>query len=851
MFTRLSHDPDECADALRLAAPGAVVSIDCETTGLGRRDRLVSVGVLVDKELFVLFVGAVELTVAILNITQAALRWALAPLAVRSDLIVIMHNAGFDLGFLKRAGVEMNSPVFDTAKLFLLLDGDRKRKDSSRYNRRHNRFLNYRLKDLVEVELGLAAPHFPGRAELLTYDQHVPYLASDVYITRRLFDYLIARLSPTEIEYYRQFVAPVTPLLVAMTVEGVNIDAEFIEEECRRLLDLMKHVSSEHHQRFGARLDGGDYAIRGHLFFNRAGLRCYVPKSKWVQVGGRRLPPLQSCILTTLRSESNSGSRRHDSLGLVIDYLTLRGLMVRLATLRDKHVDRRTSKIYTILDDWQTSGRVSATKPNLQGVANNVVKGGKRELVSEIVGDVVIRSRNAICSSEGTWLAAFDIDQADSRAWADRSRRLDESGAQLIERLQEERRIRLEPQIGPYLKQMWRCFRPQNRKPIRCSICNAAHVARRKSTKQILRCETCEQLFVVDGRVPDFDPKAPSSLVEDFTHGGGDFYTTAATRSLGHPPRNKAERNFMKQTILGLVNGMSARGLATRLDVDLETAGNCIRQFAQAYPKEMAYIDLMHHAAAITGYAESLGGRRRRVTPHFLMVNEPEVELFVSYRGADKLWIRVVPLEPGRHTLTCWVKSVIDAKYDSPRRGQEIYHHQDGRISQAPYRFFDDSGLVFQLPVRNISWRIIRRVRTASEECRYEGFDKTRRQLTNHIFQASTADIARLMMLRSQPLCREFGARLVLQIHDELLFSVPGTQRRLMQFVRAASKVLEQPPTPDFSVPITVGPKIGTKFGELRDLERWEYMSPWPVRWWRHSAQAVRLWLKNWREKSS
>jgi DNA polymerase I-like protein with 3'-5' exonuclease and polymerase domains len=669
-------------------------------------------------------------------------------------------------------------------------------------------------------------------------------LTSDCLITRRLLDFLKQRLRAEDLAYYREFVAPVTPLLVAMTVAGVQADPAFIEGECHRLLGLMGQLSNAHQTKFGQPLNAGDFALRGYIYFQKGGLRCFVPKSRWVKIGGRRLPPLKSETLARLRSQAASGSRHHESLGMIMDYQVLRGLVTKLATLRDKHIDRQTGKIFTVLDDWQASGRVTATKPNLQGVANNVIAGGKRELVSDLMRGVVIKSRNAICSPDGTWLAGFDIDQADIRGWSDRSNNLKETGAQLIDRLQRERIERLRPQIGPYLEQMWRHFRPRNRKPILCPFCAAQLPIRRRLMRQTHLYEACGKSVEVEGSAPHFDPADPSRLLEDFCHGGSDFYTTATSRTLSRPPRNKTERNAMKQTILGLVNAMSAHGLAAKLDVDLADARKYMQLFAQAYPKEMAYIELMHHAAAITGYAESFGGRRRRVTPHYWMVTEPELELFISYRGADKLWVRVVPLQPGRHTLTCWVKSVVDAKYDSPRRGQEIYHHRDGRISQAPYRFFNDSHLVFGLPVRNIPWRIIRRVRTATEECRYQGFDTTRRQLTNHIFQASTADIARLMMLRSQPLCREFRARLVLQIHDELLFEVPGSKRRLMQFVRAATKVLEQPPTADFAVPITVGPKIGKRFGELSELERWEYTSAWHVRVWKHSAKAVRQWFR-------
>jgi hypothetical protein len=198
--------------------------------------------------------------------------------------------------------------------------------------------------------------------------------------------------------------------------------------------------------------------------------------------------------------------------------------------------------------------------------------------------------------------------------------------------------------------------------------------------------------------------------------------------------------------------------------------------------------------------------------------------LFLSYHGADKLWVRVVPLRANRHTLTCHVLRVVDVKRGSPREGREIYNDRQGRVSTAYYRFFDDDDLVFRLPIRNVAWRIIRRVRTTTEEAEYEGFDRVRRQLFNHLCQGATADVVKRMMIRSLPVCRAFGARLLLQIHDELVFEVPI--RNTGWFVRRMRQVLETPPTPDFRVPIVVEPKVGVRFGELRGVPDRETRMP-------------------------
>ncbi len=514
--------------------------------------------------------------------------------------------------------------------------------------------------------------------------------------------------------------------------------------------------------------------------------------------------------------------------------------MTRLRAL-EGHIDPRTGRIHSSFNDVQSSGRVSSTRPNLQQVAGEVAPGRKKEFKSEGFRKASVRSRNVIVASPGYRLLAFDVAQADIRVLAHAVESFPLSGEEYLESLEAERARRQKPVVRVLRRRMWEHFRPENRKPVRCRACGETIDRSRLPRGFRGPCPACGQPLARDPEGPEFDPTRPCELAEDFRRGGADFYTTAAERMLGRPPRDKTERDHMKQSILAIVNGMGAASLARRLGVTPGVATGYLDAFARAYPQVAAYTRLMHQSFAVTGTARTFAGRPRRVTAQWWMARRSVVDLFLSYRHADKLWVRVVPLKANRHTLTCWVLRVVDARYGSPNEGLEVYHYQAGRISQAPYRFFEESGMVFRLPVRNVSWRLIRRVRTPREEAVYEGFDRVRRQLFNHICQGGTADVAKLMMLRADPICRAFGARPLIQIHDELVFEVPA--RRADRFARRMKRTLEEPPTPDFRVPIVVEPKAGDRFGELAKLGP-EVLSPYWVQrvWHRLRRWAGRVW---------
>jgi DNA polymerase I-like protein with 3'-5' exonuclease and polymerase domains len=304
---------------------------------------------------------------------------------------------------------------------------------------------------------------------------------------------------------------------------------------------------------------------------------------------------------------------------------------------------------------------------------------------------------------------------------------------------------------------------------------------------------------------------------------GVDLYEETARRVLGRAEITKPERKTFKEIVLSLSNSMGAPSLAKKLGYGESRAA--IQQakaeqasFWAAFPQVFDYLELMRWQVALTGQTTTWAGRTRHCSAHRWMVTLPRVEVLISFECGEWSWLDLVPLRPGRRCLTCWVRKIWDASYKSSNRGKLIYEDYRGPLCTRPYRIYRDEDLLYRLPVRNIAWRSIRRVRTPGEEAQYHGFDSTARSLINHIFQGGTADVAKTMMVRAAPYCKAVGARMLLQIHDELLFEAP--QEGVAEFVARMRALLEQPPGPDWVIPIRVEVKTGQYFGEMVEIKR-------------------------------
>ena len=555
-----------------------------------------------------------------------------------------------------------------------------------------------------------------------------------------------------------------------MTEHGVAADVPFIRSERERLGRLAGELAGRHVAAFGSAI--GDNAEVARWLWGSLRLRPLPGKFK--RQGHRWVPSLDADHLDGLRERHAADPRVAGSLALIVDHRLAVSMASKLGGLL-RHVED-DGRIRSSLVDRQATGRISSSKPNLQQVPKAVGIAGARP---------DFRPRNALVASPGHELVAMDLAQADIRVIADAVARFPRSASAHLARLRKRRVDRLslaDPLFGA-LHATFRAHRnPQYRPGPRVKA------------------------------PPAFDPKRGSGLARAFLDGSADFYTVAATAMLGKPPAGKKERNFCKQTILGIVNGMGPKGLSKRLGCDEATARDYLGKFAAAYPNEMAFRRLMVGQIALTGRVSTFLGRDRTDTAHRWLVARPRLEIKVGYKGGESYWMDITPLEPRARVLCCYVHRAWDAR-PGRREGRLIYDATHGIQSQDNYRLFDQTFLEFNLPVRNFGWRSIRRVRWRAEEAKYRGLDATSRALFNAIAQGGTADLTKLMMLGIGPTLSRFESSLLLQIHDELVFSVP--RDRVAEFIRRVVPELSRPPVPGFAVPIVLEPKHGARFGAM------------------------------------
>ena len=327
-------------------------------------------------------------------------RWIKDVLATPADKV--MHNAAYDLGWLRASGFEVNGRIFDTMLAAPILD--------------ENRF-SYALNSLgfdylkeVKSEQGLkeAASDFGVHAKKELWRlpaMHVgEYAEQDAALTLKLWHHFKALLRTDNLESIFALETDLLPILVDLTLRGIRFD----QAKCERFLEEMRQKEKQILQTIksqaGTQVDIWAAASIATAF-DRVGLE--YPKT------AAGAPSFTKSFLESLDHpmakmivEAREYNKTHGTF--LEPYLKHAGQDGRVHT----HFNQLRSD-----DGGTVTGRLSAANPNLQQVPAR----------HEIIGPMV---RTLFLPEEGQLWAANDFSSQEPRLLVHYATLLDLPGAE-------------------------------------------------------------------------------------------------------------------------------------------------------------------------------------------------------------------------------------------------------------------------------------------------------------------------------------------------------------------------------------------------------------------------------------
>lgn len=161
----------------------------------------------------------------------------------------IMHNAQYDMGWIRRMGFTLNGRVIDTMVIASLLD-------ENRYSYSLNSIAyDYLNKTKSEKELNEAARSFgiDPKAEMWKMPAMYvgPYAEADATLTLELWQHFAAKIETEGLQQITALELDLLPCLVDMTWRGVRVDQDRVERTRDALLKREKAILAELRRKIG------------------------------------------------------------------------------------------------------------------------------------------------------------------------------------------------------------------------------------------------------------------------------------------------------------------------------------------------------------------------------------------------------------------------------------------------------------------------------------------------------------------------------------------------------------------------------------------------------------------------
>jgi DNA polymerase I-like protein with 3'-5' exonuclease and polymerase domains len=327
-------------------------------------------------------------------------RWMKKVLELPCDKI--MHNAAYDLGWLRASGFTVNGTIYDTMLAAPLID--------------ENRF-SYALNSLgfdylkeVKSEQGLkdAASDFGVHAKKELWKLPAMYVGDyaeqDAALTLKLWHHLKALIKKDEVESIFTLETELLPVLIDLTFQGIRFD----RSKCEMLIDDFKRQENEHIKQIKL-ISGEKIDIWAAASIAKAFDKLGIPYPKTTT----GLPSFTKTFLdghpheiAKLIIEAREFNKTHGTF--LEPYLRHSAADGRI----HPHVNQMRSE-----DGGTVTGRLSMNNPNLQQVPAR----------HEIIGPLV---RSLFLPEEGQLWAANDFSSQEPRLLVHYATLLDLPGAE-------------------------------------------------------------------------------------------------------------------------------------------------------------------------------------------------------------------------------------------------------------------------------------------------------------------------------------------------------------------------------------------------------------------------------------
>ncbi len=273
------------------------------------------------------------------------------PLFENDRIAKIGQNIKFDLMVLRRIGIELRGPKYDTMILHYLLDPE------SRHNMNAlaERYLDYKPIE-IETLIGRGAKQLT--MDMVNIERVTEYAAEDADITLQLKRVLYPEVERIGLDkLYFEIEEPMIAVLADIETAGVRIDteslAEYAVELNRRMAELEAEIRSEAGE---ASLNVNSTRQLGEVLFGKMRI---AEKPKMTKTK-------QFC---TDEEYLQTFAHKHRIVDLILEYRGVKKLLSTYVEALPQLVNRKTGRIHTSFNQAVTAtGRLSSTNPNLQNI---------------------------------------------------------------------------------------------------------------------------------------------------------------------------------------------------------------------------------------------------------------------------------------------------------------------------------------------------------------------------------------------------------------------------------------------------------------------------------------------------